>query len=132
MKRQLFISVCALLVWMMTACGVAKAERNRIGLSLTKNRHAAPHLSRRRHAGTGYSPAKFQPRRFTPQRNLGKHIGFKNAPKPKRGTRPRTRLMVKGADALRRAANRSETNKRRREPRTERNRTVRSGFGTRN
>lgn len=129
MKIVRFISLLVVFVLLGTACGVARADG--VGLSLTKNRYSSRRLSSKRYSGTGYSLVKFQPRRFTSQRNLGKHVTIRRAPRPKRGTRTRTRLVVRNASTLRRAANRREL-KRRYNSRSARNRTVQGGFGTRN
>ena len=130
MKKVVFISLCAVFVWMTAECGVASADG--VGLQLSKNRYTTRRLSHKQYRGSGYSPVKVQPRRFTQQRNLGKLTGYSLAPKPTRTTsRVRTRLAVKGATTIRRAANRREL-KRRRESRSARNRTVRGGAGIRN
>jgi hypothetical protein len=135
MKTMVSVVLCAMCVWIVGACGTAEAGPGRFTQTtrtLTVNKYVAPRVSHNQHSGSHYSPVKFQPRRYTWQRNLGKLEGYMLAPKPHRGTyRNRERFVVRGATTRRREVRRFGI-VRRRESRSERIRTRWGGFGTHN
>jgi hypothetical protein len=153
MNKRLSTFLCAALLCGGVTCGLAAAQTTgptltkhvyrprrfsasglpaaaqTTGSTLTKHVYQPRRFSASRYRGMRYSPVKFTPRRYTWQRNLGKHISFKSPPKPARGERKRLRLPVRGPNTRRRAAFR-RTSIRRRVSRAARIRTVRGGFGT--
>ncbi len=135
MKKLLYIVLCTSLLWIGAACSTAEAQDTGLVLttkSLTVSKHSAPRLTHKQYRGSHYSPVKFQPRRYTWQRNLGQLEGYMPAPKAERTTyRIRTRPVVSGATTRHRAATRTGV-VRRRASRSARNRTQWGGFGTHN
>ena len=125
-KRSLmFLCVCLLCGGVTSPVPEIRADDS----SVTKQVYQPRRLSVPRYRRLHYSRLKFTPRRYTWQRNLGKHIGYRPTPIPARRDRNRLRVPARGPNTRRRASIRRRL-VRRRKSRAARVRTLRSGLGT--